>query len=58
MWSQRCDTVENESCADLGVQRSDNINALRRYQQVATTLLQRRHNIWHWISRPFYYRLF
>ena len=41
--SQRCGTVENESCADV---------------DVATTLLQRRHNIKHWISRPFYYRLF
>ena len=42
--SQRCDTVENESCADVGFRRCDNV-ALRRYQDVATTLLQRRHNI-------------
>ena len=47
--SQRChnvvvDTVENESCADVGFRRCDNV-ALRRYQDVATTLLQRRHSI-------------
>ena len=36
--SQRCGTVENESCADVG---------FRRYQDVATMLLQRRHNIKH-----------
>ena len=42
--SQRCDTVENESCADVGFRRCDNIS-LQRYQDVATTLLQRRHNI-------------
>ena len=42
--SQRCDTVENESCADVGFRRSDNV-ALRRYQDVAITLLQCRHNI-------------
>ena len=53
----RCDTVKNESCADVGFRRCDNV-ALRRYQDVATTLLQRHHNIKHWISRPFYYRLF
>ena len=55
--SQRCVTTENESCADVGFRRCDNV-ALRRYQDVATILLQRRHNIKHWISRPFYYRLF
>ena len=42
--SQPCDTVENESCADVGFQLCDNV-ALRRYQDVAKTLLQRRHNI-------------
>ena len=42
--SQRCGTVENESCADVGFRGCDNV-ALRRYQDVATTLLQRRHNI-------------
>ena len=34
--SQRFDTVENESCADVGFRRCDNV-ALRRYQDVATT---------------------
>ena len=34
--SQRCGTVENESCADVGFQRCDNF-ALRRYQDVAET---------------------
>ena len=28
--SQRCDTVKNESCADVGFRRCDNV-ALRRY---------------------------
>ena len=55
--SQRCGTVENESCVDVGFRGCDNV-ALRRYQDVATTLLQRHHYIKHWISRPFYYRLF
>ena len=55
--SQRCGTVDNDSCADLGFRRCDNV-ALQSYQDLATTLLQRRHNIEHWISRPFYYRLF
>ena len=55
--SQSCGMVENESCADVGFRRCDNV-ALQRYQDVATTLLQRRHNIKHWISRPFYYRVF
>ena len=55
--SQRCGTVENESCADVGFQHCDNVT-LRRHQDVATTLLQRRHIVKHWISRPFYYRLF
>ena len=55
--SQRCDTVENVSCADVCLRCCDNV-ALRRYQDVATMLLQRRHNIYHWISRPFYYKLF
>ena len=50
-------TVENESCADVGFRRRDNV-ALLPYQDVATTLLQRRDNIKHWISRPFYYGLF
>ena len=55
--SQHCGTVENESCADVSFRRSDNV-AVRRCQDVATTLLQRGHNIKHWISRPFYYGLF
>ena len=55
--SQRCGTVENESCTDVSFRRCDNV-ALQRCQDVATTLLQRRHNIKHWISRPFYYGLF
>ena len=42
--SQRSDKVENVSCADVGLRRCDNI-ALWCYQDVATTLLQRRHNI-------------
>ena len=33
----RCDTVKNESCADVGFRRCDNV-ALRRYQDIATTL--------------------
>ena len=43
-------TVENESCADISFRRCDNV-ALLPYQDVATTLLQRRDNIKHWISR-------
>ena len=54
---QRFGTVENESCADVSFRRCDNV-ALRRYQDVGTTLLQHHHNIKHWISRPFYYGLF
>ena len=54
--SQRCGTVENESCADVSFRRCDNV-ALQRFQDVVTTLLQRRHNIKHWVSRPFYYGL-
>ena len=42
--SQRCDTVKNESCAEVGFQRCDNV-ALERYQDVVTTLLHGRHNI-------------
>ena len=38
------DTIENESCADVGFRRCDNV-ALQRYQDVSTTLLQRRHSI-------------
>ena len=34
--SQRCDMVKNESCADVGFRRCDNV-ALRRYQDIATT---------------------
>ena len=37
--SQRCGTVENESCAVVSFRRYDNV-ALRRYQDVATTLLE------------------
>ena len=55
--SQRCGTVENESCTDVSFRRCDNV-ALQRCQDVASTLLQRRHNIKHWITRPFYYGLF
>ena len=55
--SQRGGTVKNESCAEAGFRRCDNV-ALRRYQDVTITLLQRRHNIKHWICRTFYYRLF
>ena len=42
--SQRCGKVENESCTDVSFRRSDNV-ALQRFQDVASTLLQRRHNI-------------
>ena len=55
--SQRCCTVENESCADVSFWRCDKV-AVRRCQYVATTLLQCRHNIKYWISRSFYYALF
>ena len=55
--SQRCGTVENESCTGVSFRRYDNV-ALQRCQDVALTLLQRRHNIKHWITRPFYYGLF
>ena len=55
--SQRRGMVENESCADVGFRRCDNV-ALRRYQEVRTMLLQRHHNIKYWIYMPFYYRLF
>ena len=55
--SQRCGTVENESCTDVSFRRCDNV-ALQRCQDVASTLLQRSHNIRHWIStRSFYYGL-
>ena len=55
--SQRCGTVENKSCADVSFSRCDNF-PLRGCQDVDIKLLQRRHNIKHWISRPSYYRLF
>ena len=55
--SQRCGTIENKSCADVSFWRCDNV-PLQRCQGVSITLLQRRHNIKHWISRPFYYGLF
>ena len=42
--SQRCDTVENDSCDDVGFRRCDN-GTLRRYQDVTTMFLQRCHNI-------------
>ena len=54
---QRCGTVENESCVNVSFRRCDNV-ALRCCQDVPTTLLQRRHNIKHWISGAFYYELF
>ena len=55
--SQRCGTVENKNCAHVGFGCCDNVT-LGRFQDVATTLLQRPHNIKHLISRPFYYRVF
>ena len=55
--SQRCGTVENESCTDVSFRCCDNV-ALQRCQDVASTLLQRRHSIKHWITRSFYYGLF
>ena len=51
--SQRRGTAQNESCGDVGLQRCDNV-AVRRCQDVVTTLLQRRRNIKHLVSRPFY----
>ena len=39
MLSQRCGTVENESCTDASFRRYDNV-ALRHCQDVATTLPQ------------------
>ena len=53
----RFGTVENEICADVRFRRCNNV-PLRRCKDVATTLLQRRHNIKYWISRPLYYGLF
>ena len=44
MLSQRCGTVENESCAGVSFPRCDNV-AVRCCQDVATTLLQLGHNI-------------
>ena len=55
--SQRCGTVESESCVDFGLQRCDSV-AVRRCQDVATTLLQRHHNIKHLVSITFYYEQF
>ena len=55
--SQRCGTVKNESCSNVGLQRCDNI-VVWCSQDVATTLLQRRHNIKHLVSRPFHYGQF
>ena len=55
--SQRCGTVENDSCTDVSFQRYDNV-PLQRCQDVASTLLQRHRNIKHGITRPFYYGLF
>ena len=52
LW-QRRDTVENESCDDVGLRRWDNV-AVPRCQDVDTTLLQRHRNIKHLVSRPFY----
>ena len=51
--SQRRGTAQNESYGDVGLQRCDNV-AVRRCQDVVTTLLQRRRNIKHLVSRPFY----
>ena len=50
-------TVENDSCADVSFRRCDKV-AVRRCEDVDATLLQRRHDIKHWIFMPFYYRLF
>ena len=55
--SRRCGTVKNESCADVSFRCCDNV-AVRCYQDFARMLLQRRHKIKHWVSRPFYYGLF
>ena len=55
--SQRCGTVKNESCTDVSLRRCDNV-ALQRCQDLASTLLQRHHNIKHLITRPFYCGLF
>ena len=52
LW-QRCCTVENERCTDVSFRRCDNV-ALQRCQDLASTFLQRRHNMKHWITRPFY----
>ena len=55
--SQRCGTVENESYGNVGLQCCDKI-AVRRFQEVATTLLPCPHNINHLVSRSFYYGQF
>ena len=55
--SQRCGTVKNESCTDVSFWRCDSV-ALQPCQDVASTFLQRRHNIRLLITRPFYYGLF
>ena len=52
--SQRCGTVKNESCSDVGLLCCDNVTSIR-CQDVATTLVQRHHNFMHLVFRPFYY---
>ena len=55
--SQRCGTLKHESWGEVGHRHCDNV-AVQRYQDVASTLLQHRHNINQLVSRPFYYGLF
>ena len=55
--SERCGTVENESCTDVSSRRCYKV-ALQRCQDVGSTLLQRCHKNKHLITRPFYYGLF
>ena len=56
-FSQRPGMIENESCTDVSFRHCDNVTH-QRCQDVATTLLQRCHNIKHSIPRPYYYGLF
>ena len=55
--SQRCGTVESESCVDFGLQRWDSV-AVRHCQDLAAMLLQRHHNIKHLVSITFYHEQF
>ena len=56
-FSQRSGMAKNESCTAVSLRHCDNVTH-QRCQDVATTLLQRCHNIKYWIPRPFYYGLF